>query len=70
MTIRWGVKWNGNIMWDDGMPLLFETCREARIYIDGRYGYIRDRKDLRGPPCNWHMAKAVRVEVILKELTK
>jgi hypothetical protein len=41
----------------------FHTRREAREYINDRYGYIRKRPDLRAEPHGWHMPEAVRVEV-------
>lgn len=68
MTVRWGVKWNGNIMWHKGEPLFFHKRKEARIYIDANYGYIRERADLRRPPFNWKMPKAVKIEVSIKEI--
>lgn len=68
MTVRWGVKWNGNIMWQDCNPLLFDSREKARIYIDANYGYIRKRADLRRPPFNWRMPKAVKIEVSIKEI--
>lgn len=68
MTIRWGVKWNGDILWNNCETLLFHKRKEARNYIDSSYGYMRDRKDLRRPPFNWRMPKAVRVQVILKQI--
>ena len=57
-------------MWKECLPLLFLTRKECRAYIDSNYGYIRDRYDLKQPPHNWRMPKAVKVEVILKEVTR
>jgi len=47
----------------DVLPVLFQTRREARAWIDGHYGYIRKRRDLRREPYGWRMPLAVRVEV-------
>jgi hypothetical protein len=43
---------------------LFRTRREAREYIERRYGYIRHRPDLRAQPHGWHMPTAVPVRVV------
>lgn len=77
MSKRWAVKWEG-LYHSDGLfesefgsrPLLFSTRAQARKYINEEWGYIRTRPDLRRPPHNWRMPEAVRVEVILKEVTK
>lgn len=53
-------------MWDYGRPLVFLTRKEARLYANKKYGYIRERKDLRIAPHHWTMPKAVRVSVIVK----
>jgi hypothetical protein len=66
---RWAttsVHDRGIIMWDKCLPLLFKTRREARAWIEERYSYVKTRKDLRSPPHNWRLPKAVLVEVILK----
>lgn len=68
MTTRWAVKWNGMIMWKDCKPLLFQTRKEARTYIEADYGFIKTREDLRRPPHNWRLPIGVRVEVIFKEI--
>jgi hypothetical protein len=44
---------------------LFHTRREARLYIDEKFGYIRRRIDLRVEPHGWRMPRAVRVVVAL-----
>lgn len=75
---RWGILWNSKnnldgiseyLMWDYGtMPLLFKTRREAREYRNKKWGYIRDRKDLRIEPHGWRLPKIVRVEAAWKVL--
>ena len=42
---------------------LFRTRRACRAYIEERYGYIRNRPDLRAEPHGWHLPSAVRVTV-------
>lgn len=49
------------------VPALFATKREAMEWIEQEFGYIRHREDLRRPPHNWRMPKAVRVWVEGKE---
>ena len=68
MTTRWVVKWHIGILWNNCKPLLFFKRNEALLWIKKNYGDIRYRKDLRQPPHNWRMPKAVKVEVILKEV--
>lgn len=58
---RWGVFWNGDLY--GSLRLLFKTRSECRAHIEQEFGYIRKRADLRGPPFNWRMPKAVRVTV-------
>ena len=68
----WGLKWRSvnrldgkteYIMFNDRLPLLFVTRREARAYARQKYGYIRDRLDLRREPCGWRMPRPVKVVV-------
>lgn len=71
----WAAKWSqtnqldGHQEWlclwdrDADFPRLFRTRRECREYIERKFGYIRDRKDLRREPCCWRVPKPVRVEV-------
>ena len=65
----WALKWvsennldgrREHIMLRDG---LFPTRAKARAYRDERYGYIREREDLRREPHGWRLPKAVRVTV-------
>ena len=66
----WGVQWHSrnrldgdrrHLMWSP----LFHNRREARLYIDEKFGYIRRRIDLRVEPHGWRMPRAVRVVVAL-----
>lgn len=47
-----------------GWPQLFRTRRECRAWIEEHHGYIRTREDLRRPPHNWRMPRAVKVDVV------
>lgn len=76
---RWAVQWHSEnrqdgtsecFMWDGSRPLLFLTRREARDYIESRYGYIKDRRDLKAEPHGWRLPRAIRVYVILKEASR
>ncbi len=67
MITRWGIKWHVGIMWHNCEPLLFHKRKDARAYIEKEYGYIKTREDLRRPPYNWRLPKAVRVNVIIEE---
>jgi len=68
----WGVQWRSvnrldgkseRLIWTP----LFHTRRECRRYIEERYGYIRQRPDLRAEPHGWRMPRAVRVLVLIAE---
>jgi hypothetical protein len=71
--LAWAVEWHsdnrldGNrrhLVWDPHDRFrLFRTRRECRAYIEERYGYIRDRQDLRTEPHGWAFPQAVRVTV-------
>lgn len=73
----WGIQWRdseGGHLIMAGEPcsstrFVFTSKKAANAYIRERYGYIATRKDLRSPPHNWRMPKAVRV-VIVEEATK
>jgi hypothetical protein len=69
--VAWAVEWRSkntldgtsrHLIWEDGLRL-FRTRRECRAFIHGKYGYIRDRDDLRAEPHGWHIPRAVRAEV-------
>lgn len=50
-----------------GLRTLFNTRREARTHIEGVWGYMRGRADLRAYPHGWKMPQAVRVTVTVEE---
>jgi len=48
----WGIVWRSqnardgrqeSLLWNYGLPRIFETKREAQEWIEGEYGYIRNR---------------------------
>ena len=43
--------------------LLFHTRREARAHIETRYGYLRQRPDLRREPHGWLAPIPIRVSI-------
>jgi hypothetical protein len=49
-------------------PIVFRTRDEARAYIRGNYGYIRNRPDLRAEPHGWLAPIPVKVRVVLDEI--
>lgn len=75
MIYLWAGQWYSNnildgitrhLLYENRLPVLFRTRRECRQFIKDRYGYIKDRKDLRQEPHGWRLPKAVKVEVVLK----
>ena len=72
----WGVRWRSgketfegvdeHLMFERLIPVIFRTRKKARTWIEKHYGYIKERKDLRGRPHFWRMPIAVKVEVIIK----
>lgn len=72
---RWAILWRRSNRLDgyeefiigdgEGMPLTFSTRQETRDHIKQRYGYIRERKDLREEPHGWKMPTAVKVTLHL-----
>jgi hypothetical protein len=69
----WGALWRSENLLDgkrefllycDGLPALFNKREEARIFIKGKYGYIKERKDLQQEPHGWKMPIPVKVRVV------
>ena len=74
--IRWAIKIEERSKLDGrreyivgGGTLTFKTRAECRLYIEGRYGYIKYRRDLRRDPHYWRMPKAVKVRLELIEVS-
>lgn len=77
--MRWAVEWysknraegvSRHFMWLYAAPLLFGTRREARVYVNEKYGYIRKRPDLQREPHGWHVPRVVKVAVILRRVVR
>ena len=71
-VVRWGALWRDNnrldgkrehLCFENCLPVLFTTRREAREWIISRYGYIRTRMDLRAEPHGWRLPVPVRVRI-------
>jgi len=62
---RWSVNWQGRLQGEGGELPLFITRRECREFIQKKYGYIKDRPDLRAPPFHWKMPKPIRVIIAM-----
>ena len=69
-VLSWGVKWRSCSKRDGVMehiisycrlPVLFKTRKQARRHIEDRFGYIRNRPDLRCEPYGWKTPVAIRV---------
>lgn len=74
--VRWAALWRSEnrldgkteyIICEHFSPVLFKTRKQALEFIDDRYGYIRERKDIREEPHGWKTPRAVKVKIsILK----
>jgi hypothetical protein len=72
MTRLWSASWHSknkldgiteHLLYEDCLPVLFRTQREANEWIRQKYGYIAKRKDLRAEPHGWRMPKPVQVTI-------
>jgi hypothetical protein len=52
-----------HVLYENCLPVLFRTRKDARDYIQTKYGYIKTRTDLREEPFGWRMPKVVKVEI-------
>jgi len=68
----WGALWRSHnntdgirehLLHENLLPVLFKTRAQARRFIAEKYGYIKQRDDLRREPHGWRMPIAVRVVV-------
>lgn len=65
---RWALLWRSTggqhlLRGGDCNVMLFRTRQQARDHRDEKYGYIRDRPDLRRAPHGWKLPKVLRVTV-------
>ena len=70
----WGALWYSknildgitkHIIYENCLPALFRTKKEAMQFIKQKYGYIATRKDLREEPHGWRMPKPIRIKISL-----
>ena len=68
----WAAEWRhvnrpdgdtSHLLHEDLFPKLFKTRRECRAWIEEKFGYIRDRPDLRAEPHGWRMPRPVLITV-------
>lgn len=52
-----------HVMFKDCRPLLFDTRRMALEYRDEKYGYIRNRPDLKAEPHGWRLPLPIKVKL-------
>ena len=73
MANLWAAQWYSknhldgerrHILYRDCLPALFRTRRECRAFIKDRYGYIKEREDLRRQPHGWRLPRAIKVKVV------
>ena len=72
MTSLWAAQWysrnrvdgeHRHLLNEDCLPVLFRTRARCRAYIQQKYGYIKDREDLRAEPHGWRVPRAVKVSI-------
>ena len=70
--MMWGMKWRSennldgkmeHLMYKNCFPLLFRTRREARFFIADKWGFLKNRPDLKKEPHGWKMPIPVKVEI-------
>jgi hypothetical protein len=77
MSNLWGLQWysknklNGEtrhliLCIENHVPVLFRTRKLARLYAQNRYGFIKNRKDLRNEPHGWRFPQPIKVQVTIK----
>lgn len=68
----WAAQWHSknsldgdtrHIINENCLPKLFRTRQTCRNWIKEKYGYIKDRKDLRAEPHGWRLPVAIKVKV-------
>lgn len=68
----WAAQWRSinrldgdtsHLLHEDLFPKLFKTRRECRAWISEKFGYIRDRPDLRAEPHGWRIPQPILVTI-------
>lgn len=52
-----------HLVHEKAVPAIFRTRKEARAFIETKYGYIRTRPDLQNEPHGWTVPVAIKVRV-------
>ena len=69
---RWAIQWRQENSLDGKRSYLlgvgdgyktFRTRSQAREFIEERFGYIRNRTDLKAEPHGWKMPRAIKVTI-------
>src|SRR5271166_6705034 len=65
----WIARWKGNDLTPDRLvgPVC-DTKSQCSCWIKRNYGYIKTRKDLRGPPHYWRLPVPAQCEQVETEL--
>ncbi len=72
MINLWAGEWHSNnrldgetrhILYNNRLPVLFRTRQECRAFIREKYGYIKNRPDLKAEPHGWRMPQAIKVKI-------
>ena len=74
-NIRSGYRqhFSGDWKWSEStrsglVTALFRTRQQARDFREERFGYLRDRPDLKAEPHGWRMPRVVKVKIIVQEV--
>lgn len=68
-AVKWPIRWAAMSPWSDSIcfencvPVLFRTRREAQEWTEKKYGYIRQRLDLSAAPHHWRLKSPVKVKI-------
>lgn len=52
-----------HLMYENTKPVIFKTRREAQIFAKERFGYVKNRPDLKAEPHGWLPPKVLKVEL-------
>ena len=65
--VSWCVLWDSrheqHLMFDGPKPLAFKTKKQCKKFIDEKWGYIKNRPDLKTAPYYWRLPKPVRIRI-------
>jgi len=70
---RWGLIWYSKnrldgvttrFIYENYMPVIFRTRKDARKFNELHYGYIKTRKDLRIEPHGWRFPRTIKIKIV------